>query len=484
MLEKTVYWMKRISVLTMALFAFELIFGFTGTTIIIHDFAIRELCFLLAFFTLYLYFFLYLLANKIRIFGRKRDSYFGSYQLFDWLYLAFFLSTVVSFLIIPRLTGVSTYYAKCEIFSCICVMTLYFPIGFLVRKGEFPLEKFERYLYILFAVFAVQHIVFYIGLTININFVQSIFDLLSAFFSRMFGDSQFPIVILGLMNTPRVIFSTSVYLIFGVALILKRFSNLRWYDYVILALDIVAILSTMTKSFWYGVLFGFVLYLLLFVIYQVKVRNKGHILQMGIVVLVTVVAILLSNLTIFNNMVSGRFFHSFNLEGTEMEITDESDFMEVDLAASAISNSIKVEQTKYLLEKWKERPIFGFGYGAYVEGYLRSEEAPFSYEMQFPCLLMKIGIFGIGILLALLISMGLSLIQPHRAFQNFYGNMAWFFFLLSFILCVQTNPLLLNYNGMSIVVYLVACCASLNLGKIKSDPFLPTSVDTVQSVVK
>ena len=100
-LEKAVYWMKRISVLSMALFAFELIFGFTGTTIIIRGFAIRELFYLLAFGTLYLYFFLYLLAHRIRIFGRDRDSYFGSYRLFDWCYLAFFLSTILSFLVVP-----------------------------------------------------------------------------------------------------------------------------------------------------------------------------------------------------------------------------------------------------------------------------------------------------------------------------------------------------------------------------------------------
>ena len=124
----------------------------------------------------------------------------------------------------------------------------------------------------------------------------------------------------------------------------------------------------------------------------------------------------------------------------------------MDEEGAAVSNQIKIEQMYKLLDKWKESPIWGHGYGSYVEGYLRSEEAPFSYEMQLFALLMKIGVLGLGIWLVFFI---VQMIYMFRSkFKNVNNIISWLFLLMVIVICVQTNPLLISFIGMSVVLFM------------------------------
>ena len=74
---------------------------------------------------------------------------------------------------------------------------------------------------------------------------------------------------------------------------------------------------------------------------------------------------------------------------------------------------------------------------------------------------MKIGVIGIGLLFFLLIAMVVNLRRAKKDGGDTTASYAWLFLLISFGVCVQTNPLLLNYNGMSLIVLLLATCAAI-----------------------
>lgn len=120
-----------------------------------------------------------------------------------------------------------------------------------------------------------------------------------------------------------------------------------------------------------------------------KQKNKKYLKHIILSVVLAGIVIILSNIFIFNNIVTIRMENAFV---TETQIIDEevveaedeeARVQTLDKAGAAESNQIKLEQGKRLTQKWLQAPVFGWGYGSYIEDYLRSEEAPFSYEMQF-----------------------------------------------------------------------------------------------------
>ena len=91
-------------------------------------------------------------------------------------------------------------------------------------------------------------------------------------------------------------------------------------------------------------------------------------------------------------------------------------------------------------------------YKRQVEGYLRSEVAPFSYEMQLFSLLMKIGILGLIIWIGFFALQFIVMIKKKS--HNLVHIFAWLFLLMALVVCVQTNPLLISFTGMSVILFL------------------------------
>ena len=123
------------------------------------------------------------------------------------------------------------------------------------------------------------------------------------------------------------------------------------------------------------------------------------------------------------------------------------------------SISARVEQAPYLLHLWYEHPFIGSGYGAYVPGYLRSDEAPYSYENMPYALLAKLGLVGMvcnGIFLAWLA------LTAWRARRSAPTQAATFLAGGSALLIAEmTNPMVLNFVSMSIFACLLMQWASL-----------------------
>jgi hypothetical protein len=124
-----------------------------------------------------------------------------------------------------------------------------------------------------------------------------------------------------------------------------------------------------------------------------------------------------------------------------------------------MSISARVEQAPHLLRLWYEHPFVGSGYGAYVPGYLRSQEAPYSYEHMPYALLAKLGLMGVlgnGLFLA---GLALTAWQGRRRapaqVAAFLGSCS------APLIAEMTNPMVLNFVSMSIFACLLVQWASL-----------------------
>ena len=73
------------------------------------------------------------------------------------------------------------------------------------------------------------------------------------------------------------------------------------------------------------------------------------------------------------------------------------------------SEVLRADQAAALLADWRRAPMFGHGWGAGIEGYQRSVERPWAYELQYHYLLAQVGIVG-SLLLALALCIGVRVV--------------------------------------------------------------------------
>jgi O-antigen ligase len=127
------------------------------------------------------------------------------------------------------------------------------------------------------------------------------------------------------------------------------------------------------------------------------------------------------------------------------------------------SVSERVRQTGYLYEILAEHPIVGAGYGAYSNAYIRDARAPYSYENVPYALLAKLGIVGTAIFAGFFLLLGVSALRASRVTregwpEHFCGS------LIAFLIAAMTNPMLINFVGISILACLLVHWAYLVAG--------------------
>lgn len=444
--------LQKIVHLMMAILIIELILGFTGKMIIIGGLGIRYWLVILTFIILYGYMLLHMLKTKVPFVGKKKASYFSKYSLVDWCALVFFITLLIWATIVPFFMGTSLDLAQNEALDSIAVFSLYFPISYLLKEKEIDVAFYEKLIKVTIFILALIYIIFYIGQEINMSFAYIVFDKIK---DLLYGYSEAPGIILG-NGYNRVAYSTMVYFLVGICLFFRT-EKKKVYDYLFYYIEIIAIATTVTKSLWYGFGIAAVIYGIAF-LYNNR-TNKIRIRNCVLLCLTTVLLLVIVNNTLFGNVIYIRLVNSFisgdvNVESTEeeeTEITEEDILMELDMEGSAMSNNIKLEQTKILLNKWKDSWLIGFGFGSYVEGYTRSTASPFSYEMQAPMLMMQTGLIGLLTWVVLFVSQFVYYIQKKITYNK---KWTWVFLLCAFGLMVQTNPLLLSFNGMSMVLFI------------------------------
>lgn len=112
----------------------------------------------------------------------------------------------------------------------------------------------------------------------------------------------------------------------------------------------------------------------------------------------------------------------------------------------------RYEQVGPLISAWTDAPLFGKGFGASAS-IVRSEEAPFSYEVTVLALLMKMG--AVGLIAGALLVCGIWLVHalPARTLRT-RDRAAGLGAAVAFLAAAATNPFLINFVGMSLMSYL------------------------------
>lgn len=427
------------------LFVLELIFGVSGTMIVINGIAIRHILFILTFLSLYGYTAYYIWVNKIRVFSLEKGAIFGDFNKTDWFAVVFEAALLISMTIIPMIKGTNLRYAYSEVFDSAAIFSLYFALSFLIKEKEIDIDKFLNYVKWCIFAFGIQHIIFYYAQEADAHFMEKFF---TGVVDLAGGNGIVQSFVLGHGGYTRITFNTSIYFLVGLFVFLYQLEANKWYDYIIYLTELVAMLTTMTKSIWLGAGLAFILMSVAIIIYGFR-KNKKLIRKMITAAALSLLIVCVTDTYMFDHAVSIRLLNTFV---TQSDGEYDNEMMQLDREGAALSNTIKLEQISKLLDKWKESPILGHGYGSYVEGYLRSEVAPFSYEMQLFALLMKIGILGLGIWIVFYIIQFVSLIRLKN--PRWIHIFAWVFLLMSMVICVQTNPLLISFTGMSVLLFI------------------------------
>lgn len=438
------------------LFLLENVFGYNGTMLMIRGISIRHILYVLTFLSLYFQMFYWMYDHKTEA---TVDKIKRRANVLDYAVTLLIFSFIIWMTVIPLLMGTKLQLAKAEALDATLMLMLYYPLRVLFSTGELKVQVFETIAYFSLLIESILNIILFFGVSINTNFIDQFFGLWRKFFSS----AILPSVILGYKGSPRVLFSTSLLLFFGLFIcfkrIMKKENKLVIVDYAIFEIFIMAILCTMTKSIWYGAILGLVTAIVLrFFFHRKEFFNKKFI----ILILLGVLTVGVSNYTIFNNRVFSRVEASLSVNSNDenssssskestkstKEKTAKEKTVEAEKEAASDSNNVRVEETKALLKKWTKSPVIGFGYGSYTTENTRSEDAIFSYEMTAPALLMKLGVVGIIPWVTAILA-GL-----YMAFRHLSANTLtfWIFMFLGFGFAIQTNPFILSFTGMATIM--------------------------------
>lgn len=407
---------------------------------------------LLALISMYSYaLYAILRLGNVNIWAFIQD-YFG---VFDLVVFVFIFLNLIWAALVPQITGSSLASGLSEGKVFLALM-LYFPCVILSRMGYINWERVLNLVLALVAILAVLHIILYVGEKISESAGYDGFEerykgmggFAAVFFHyfskiRIGSADAIPLIIMG-NGYIRVIYSTSVLLLMGLYLILKKIEQLKAWHIALFAVFTTAVCATLTKTLWLGIGVGVAAYLICIIGFL-----RPHWKKILILVLVSIITITATNIFLFDGMIAGRLSNTFSTEPVE-----ENEDFPTEASGTAEANRIRIEQTMKLLEQWRKSPIIGHGYGYYPEDYVRSEEQPYSYEMLIPAMLMKLGVLGILVWAAFIIFIFVCIFRERNRQPAKTG--ALIFVVLSFIVSVQNNPMLMNFNGMTLMVFILS----------------------------
>jgi hypothetical protein len=111
-------------------------------------------------------------------------------------------------------------------------------------------------------------------------------------------------------------------------------------------------------------------------------------------------------------------------------------------------------QKPFLIEGFERSPIIGLGFGAAV-GYQRNAERPWIYELTYYQMLLQVGLLGVAILGALLLSYGVFITSIFRTYKP--GSAVPFALivgLISLLIGANSNPYLASFDLLFFVGFL------------------------------
>lgn len=459
------------------LFLIDDVLGFNGYQFTIFGKSIRVVLFCASVAVLCCYSVYIIWEEHISLIpkGKREKSLWHMLKPLDY-FVAFFIlgnflwATVVPFAVRGEMN------LSLKDYSTILVLVLYFPLAFLIRTGRLNLRAFEKLLYSLILVLATWHCVMYIGDTLKPGFYASYYDFIDMI---SFGTAVRSNVIYG-FGIVRVIQVTSLFLLPGIFLAVRYILAGKYVHFLPLILLTFAICVTYTKSIWFGYILGLFFYLVLSAVLS---KDKRVRIRSVLTFLIVVLVIFVLNYMVFQNMIFARAFNTTRsnesitelqtqlealqqedqtIDNGQQQIDDNQNEWEInnklnelkDAQGTQEANYLRSEQINALLSKWKENKLFGYGYGSYAEDCIRSKTYPFMYETTLPALIMKLGIVGCLIWVALIVA---ATVSAGKAFwkEKRTDVFWWLGMALSYALAVQTNPFLFTFTGFSILLYLL-----------------------------
>lgn len=111
-------------------------------------------------------------------------------------------------------------------------------------------------------------------------------------------------------------------------------------------------------------------------------------------------------------------------------------------------------QKPFLIEGFERSPIIGLGFGAAV-GYQRNAERPWIYELTYYQMLLQVGLLGVAILGALILSYGVFITSILRTFKR--GSAVPFGLIvgvISLLIGANSNPYLASFDALFFVGFL------------------------------
>lgn len=207
-----------------------------------------------------------------------------------------------------------------------------------------------------------------------------------------------------------------------------------------------AICVTFTKGVWLGIFVAIIFCsgVILFALGKCKSERDSLIKSWWYVLLALTCSIFF--VMFLDYVINGRV--SLLSRVSFFEITDAS-ISNIIIDESATE---RILQTKALLSQWEQRPLMGFGYGAFVSDHVRDPSRPFLYEMLPFALLMKLGIVGFSLYLISLFGLILSVLYKKRGTSEglmFIGT------VIAFFIAAHTNPILYSFVGMTVVFFIL-----------------------------
>jgi len=252
----------------------------------------------------------------------------------------------------------------------------------------------------------------------------------------------------------RVVWISSYWLIPAVFLapvVLKRFSAIFLAELFFG----LAILASYTKGIWLALVIG-VLFLLLLAVVPRPMQRRPQPLRSWLFASLGLTSSLLLVLMLDGAQGNAQML----LARVSTPMSNNQIAMPTSPSVKDESTTERVEQTKRLLEKWREKPVLGHGFGAYVKTHFSHDERPFLYEMLPVALLMKLGVVGLSLYLLFLafVVKRLYCLSKHDGFAHALSCV-----YLSYLVQVHTNPVFFSFTGMLIFSIILFCWLSLEV---------------------
>ncbi len=436
------------------LFVLEVILGFNGRLLLLSDIPIRMV--LYALFSVILLAMLVDAAatNKLSI---TKDGLKRLIKPLDLSIAAFLFLNAIWIFIVPSITGYGIAMAV-EQTVAFSVLALYFPIIILVRIGYMNWTKSHRMIKWSLLGLALLHIFLYIGEMIDGNqeFAVSLFDLIQKI---TMGHSTSPFVMYAEMkikHNVRIIYPNSIFLVGMFYYFITSKQN--WKNTIFFLIGFTALLTTLTKSLWLGFASG-MLIIIVFCLF-----DRKRLLAYGKTILVHIALALITSLVlnsvVFDNYVLARTSSFFAVQEGDQRVIDPVtranlhptyDFKRADeLDVTQRANKVRLIQFQMLIEKWKESPWYGFGYGSYADNYLRNNEKPYLYEMLLPSFLVQVGLIGLLVWAAFFSYIAYLLL---RKTSNRKNAAAILYILIGLFVAAQFNPFLFGTSSMCLLLF-------------------------------